>query len=60
MALVYQHGVKDIHQSFIDKEGLKQGYYNCSSFTQDQEGTIDPGTLALEDGEKSDLRKICE
>lgn len=56
VALIHEYGVEDVHQTFVDKEGLEQCSYNGSSLSKDEECTINPGAGALKDCEKGNLR----
>lgn len=60
MTLVHEDRIEDIDQRLIDKECLEQRSHNGGALSQDQKGAIDPRAGALEDGEKRDLREICE
>jgi hypothetical protein len=58
--LAYEDGIKDIYQSLVDKEGLEQKCHDRGRLAQDKYGSIEPGTGAVEDGEKRNLREIGE
>lgn len=61
IAFIYEDGVKYIDQGFVDEKGFEEQGDDGCTFTKDEEGSIQPCQVAVEDCQKGDLSyfSIC-
>ena len=60
LALSDQSAVEGVNQALLDEEGLGEGVEDGAALVQAQQGGIDSGERAVEDGKYGGLRKVAE